>query len=110
MAMKASCSVPPQVPMTVTDWPVRDPPAADAAADAAADGDAAVLAAALSAGLAAALAAGVGVALPEQAAVMIARTAIAVAARVRMVRVCSITEWVPPVCLVMLDRSSCLVS
>src|SRR5664279_2807765 len=64
MAMKASCSVPPQVPMTVTDWPARDPPAADAAADAVADGDASVLAAALAAALSAALTAGVGVALP----------------------------------------------
>src|SRR5664280_731891 len=45
MAMKASCSAAPQVPMTVTDWPARDPPAAaDAAADDAADGDGAVLA------------------------------------------------------------------
>src|SRR5664279_5960700 len=31
MAMKASCSAAPQVPMTVTDLPARDPPAADAA-------------------------------------------------------------------------------
>jgi hypothetical protein len=51
-----------------------------------------MLAPALAAALGAMLAAGVGVALPEQAAEMIARTAIAVAARVRMLRVCSITE------------------
>jgi hypothetical protein len=88
MAMKASCSVPPQVPITVTDWPARDP----AAADAAADGEAAMLAPALAGALGAMLAAGVGVALPEQAAEMIARTAIALATRVRMLRVCSITE------------------
>jgi len=92
MAMKASCSVPPHVPITVTDWPARDP----AAAEAAGDGEAAMLAAALAAALGAALAAGVGVALPEQAAEMIPRTAIAVAARVRVLRVCSITECAPP--------------
>src|SRR5664279_2931938 len=96
MAMKASCSVPPQVPITVTDWPARDPAAADAAGDGETAMLAPALAAALGAMLAAALgamlAAGVGVALPEQAAEMIPRAAIAVAARMRMLRVCSITE------------------
>jgi hypothetical protein len=51
-----------------------------------------MLAPALAGALGAMLAAGVGVALPEQAAEMIARTAIALATRVRMLRVCSITE------------------
>jgi hypothetical protein len=55
-----------------------------------------MLAPTLAAALGAVLAAGVGVALPEQAAEMMARTATAVATRVRVLPICSITECTPP--------------
>ena len=88
MARNASCSLPPQVPMTVTSWPVRSSPGDSAGVDGS------PLVGGSEAG---ALGAAVGDAVdPPQAAATTAIAASPANARILKLRVGSITSWSPP--------------
>ena len=86
IARNASCSDPPQVPMTVTYWPVRSVPGADASGlDGAIDSAGMLAAGWVTVGVA------VGVDDPVQAAATSASAAIADAVRIPMPCACLIT-------------------
>ncbi len=92
IAMKASCSVPPHVPITVTDWPLSEPAAAepDGPLEAPADADSEAIDGAAEAGVdgaAAEEAAGLGVEDAAHALATSAKEAMNTPARASVARI-----------------------